>query len=252
MSVKEEVNWFESWFDSPYYHLLYKNRDESEAAQFLNGLMQQLSLPARVKFWDMACGKGRHVLYLLEKGFDAIGSDLSKNSISTATKDTSNLSLDSIPFFVHDMRQPLLLNHFDVVLNVFTSIGYFENSTDNQRVFAAAFDALKRDGCFVVDFMNVSKIKNNLLAAEGKKMGEVHFKISRCIEGNRIIKKIHVEDCGKKMEFQERVELLYEADFLRLANAAGFEFEEKFGNYLLEPFNEEISDRLIMIFRKKK
>ena len=57
MSQKE---WFASWFDSPYYHLLYQHRDDNEAKQFIGHLTEALDLPQGAKVLDLACGKGRH------------------------------------------------------------------------------------------------------------------------------------------------------------------------------------------------
>ena len=55
------MSWFINWFDSPYYHILYKNRDEKEAEFFIENLVQYLNLKKRSKLLDIACGKGRHV-----------------------------------------------------------------------------------------------------------------------------------------------------------------------------------------------
>jgi len=37
-----EHPWFKDWFNSPYYHLLYFNRDEQEAAAFIDRLIKDL------------------------------------------------------------------------------------------------------------------------------------------------------------------------------------------------------------------
>ena len=70
-------NWFASWFDSPYYHILYKERNYREAQIFMDNLTQYLNLPEHAKVLDLACGKGRHAIYLNQLGFDVVGVDLS-------------------------------------------------------------------------------------------------------------------------------------------------------------------------------
>lgn len=35
-------DWYRAWFDSPFYHKLYFNRDEKEAAQFISRLVNRL------------------------------------------------------------------------------------------------------------------------------------------------------------------------------------------------------------------
>ena len=59
-----EKEWFEEWFDSPYYHMLYKNRDSKEAENFLNNLISGLPMQPGSKVLDVACGKGRHSIFL--------------------------------------------------------------------------------------------------------------------------------------------------------------------------------------------
>ena len=93
--------WFANWFNSPYYHILYKNRDEKEAELFIDNLLHKLRLKKGSKLIDIACGKGRHATYFNKKGMDVVGIDLSKNSISIA-KQFENPSLI---FNVHDMRK---------------------------------------------------------------------------------------------------------------------------------------------------
>ncbi len=78
--------WFASWFDSPFYHILYKNRDDEEAQQFISNLIQHIHLKKNAKVMDLACGKGRHARMLHQEGLRVLGVDLSPNSISAAKK----------------------------------------------------------------------------------------------------------------------------------------------------------------------
>ena len=62
--------WYENWFDSKYYHILYKNRDASEANQFIKNLINKLNLEKNDRILDVACGKGRHSIFLNSLGFN--------------------------------------------------------------------------------------------------------------------------------------------------------------------------------------
>src|ERR1700712_4842000 len=94
--------WFKDWFNSPYYHHLYFNRDEAEAAAFIDKLISYLNPAENARILDVACGKGRHSIHLAQKGFDVTGIDLSEDSIDEALKsETANLH-----FYRHDMRLP--------------------------------------------------------------------------------------------------------------------------------------------------
>ena len=88
------MSWFANWFDSPYYHTLYKNRDEKEAQVFIDNLVQHLQSPKGSTLIDIACGKGRHATYFNSLGLDVVGVDLSPNSIASATKNAGDKNGD--------------------------------------------------------------------------------------------------------------------------------------------------------------
>src|SRR5882762_9044446 len=74
-------DWYREWFDSPYYHKLYFERNEAEAAAFIHLLLTFLDPPPEARMLDVACGRGRHARILAAQGFDVTGIDLSGNSI---------------------------------------------------------------------------------------------------------------------------------------------------------------------------
>jgi SAM-dependent methyltransferase len=242
----EDKNWFEAWFNSPYYHLLYNRRDIGEADFFINNLSKHLNLPAAASIWDIACGKGRHAVAFSRKGFQVTGTDLSDKSIQQANE----LQAERAEFFVHDMRLPFRENHFDCALNLFTSLGYFENHEDNFTVFTNVYRALKNKGLFVIDFFNSEKVIKSLNPKYTEERGDISFHITKEISSNFIHKKITFEHEQKFFAFQESVELLRLEHFEAFGKRAGFVLESVFGDYGLNPFDANVSDRLILIFKK--
>ena len=146
-------NWFDTWFNTPYYHLLYKNRNYDEAEFFLNNLLDYLKPDKNHKFIDVACGKGRHAIFINKKGYDIEGIDLSKESIDYA----SQFSNDKLSFKVHDMRSTYKKEEFDFLLNIFTSFGYFDEPSDNLKAIQAMADNIKKGGKVVLDFYECQK-----------------------------------------------------------------------------------------------
>ena len=246
MSEAREVEWFELWFNSPYYHMLYGNRSHKEAADFIDRLVDSLGLKKGYRILDLACGKGRHSIQLNSKGFEVIGIDLSEKSIESAQQH-SNHGLD---FFVHDMRQLFWLEHFDLVVNLFTSFGYFHDNEDDQQMMDGVFESLKPGGRFVIDFMNAEKVVKNLVNYEEKQVEEVKFVINRKVEDGVIIKSIDVIDGSKKSNFVEEVDELYLGDFIKYLSQAGFTIVSTYGDYQLQEFEATSSDRLIIVAEK--
>lgn len=242
-----EREWFASWFDSPYYHKLYRDRNEEEAKCFIQALLKELDLPKGAKILDLACGKGRHSITLKEEGFNVIGADLSENSIHEA----SNHACDTLSFIVHDMREKIPHEAFDAIFNLFTSFGYFEDKMDNVAVLRSVHEMLRADGIFVIDFMNAQRVINTLVREEKKHIEGVDFAIKRSYDDHHIYKQIEFSDKGRDFEFTERVQALKIKDFEQLLSSNGFQILRTFGDFALNPFNEDTSDRLIIIAQRK-
>ncbi|MBT7896306.1 MAG: methyltransferase domain-containing protein [Flavobacteriales bacterium] len=239
------MKWFETWFDSKYYHILYKHRDEQEAKKFLDNITQYLNI-TKGKILDVGCGKGRHAKYFNELGFNVVGIDLSLNSIAKAKLNETH----DLKFYKFDMRNVFKENSFNVVTNLFTSFGYFDNSLDEQKTINAMVKNLKKDGILIIDFMNVKKIINNLVSKESKKINSVEFYITRELKDNYILKNISINDQDLSLKFQEKVHALTLIDFSEMLQKASMSIVDIFGNYNLDDFNASQSERLILIARK--
>ena len=241
---KETNNWFASWFDTPYYHILYKDRDYEEAQLFMDNITSYLNLPEDAKILDLACGKGRHSVYLNQLGYDVTGADLSQHSINEAKK----FSNDTLHFEVHDMREPFE-QKFDAIFNLFTSFGYFENESDNIKTLKAICESLSEYGFGVIDFMNVKKVIENLVPKEVKIVDGIEFHIKRYVIDDYIYKEIDFEDKGERYHFVEKVKALTLQDFEAMMEEAGIYLLDTFGDYKLRKFFKNESERLIMIFK---
>lgn len=243
-SPSKTNNWFASWFDSPYYHILYKERDEKEAQLFMDNIVHYLNLPEDSKILDLACGKGRHSIYLNQMGFQVTGADLSSNSIAIA-KDFENETLN---FVEHDMRKPFV-QKFDAIFNLFTSFGYFENEEDNFTTLKAIKESVSEYGFAVIDFMNVPNVLSNLVPEEVKNVENIDFHIKRYLKNGYIYKEIDFEDQGEKYHFTEKVKAITLEDFETLMENAGIYLLDVFGDYKLKKYHKQESERLILIFK---
>jgi len=237
--------WYSSWFDTPYYHMLYKDRDYEEAKLFMTNLVEFLKLPNGAKILDLACGRGRHSIFLNKMGYDVTGIDLSPNSIAHA-KAYEN---EHLRFKVHDMTQPYP-DTFDAIVNLFTSFGYFDDDSCNLKTITAIKEALKPHGFGVIDFMNVNYVINHLVKEDTKIQEGITFKQRRVLENGYILKHISFTHNYKDYRFTERVKALQLDDFKRFFKEAQIKLLHTFGSYQLDPFDKETSTRLILIFKK--
>lgn len=241
---ENQKSWYTNWFDTPFYHILYKDRDYDEAQLFIENITHYLNLPEEAKVLDLACGRGRHSIYLNKLGYNVIGADLSKNSIEYARKSEN----ETLHFEVKDMREPFD-KKFDAIFNLFTSFGYFENEVDNLTTLKAIKESLNDYGFAVLDFMNVNKVINNLVESETKEVEGITFEIKRWVADGYIFKNIQFSHEGESYDFTEKVKALTLKDFEQMMEEAGIYLLETFGNYKLQKFYSNESDRLIMIFK---
>ena len=250
------MSWFKEWFNTPYYHILYKDRDFVEAENFIRNLTQDLQLSKDSKIIDLACGKGRHSVFLQQLGYEVLGVDLSEESIEHNKQfETSSTETPKLTFEVHDMRNELYPNvsseKVNAVFNLFTSFGYFDDDEDDRKVFSSVKNVLQIDGIFVLDFLNEKFVKNTLVYETTVTKDGIDFLIKKRIEEKHIIKDIFFEDKGESFHYFEKVKLHTLEEIKKIAESFGFEAVKIWGNYQLEDFERETSPRCIFQFRVK-
>lgn len=239
--MPEEREWFEEWFDSIWYDILYADRNDEEASAFIDTLVHSLQPATDDHFLDLACGSGRHSIYLANLGYRVTGLDLSKRKIAQARLRCP----ENVSFQVHDMRTPYEGETFDFVLNLFTSFGYFENLSDHLNTLEAVRDCLKPNGKLVIDYMNARHVKRTLPCEYVKKVGGITFQINKYAEKNCVIKDIEVVEKG--LHFKEKVRLFSLDDFREMLESTGFEIQTIYGGYKLSPYEDLASERLIVV-----
>ncbi len=241
--------WFKDWFSSPYYHLLYNNRGDDEAFDFLKKLIHHLQSPLHSNMLDVACGKGRHSKALAEMGFDVTGIDISFSSIDEA-KEFEN---DSLHFYQHDMRLPFRINYFDFAFNFFTSFGYFRTKREHDNAIRTISQSLKPNGIFVIDYLNVHHAENDMEKIFEKEINGIHFHISKWFDEQHFYKQIQITDTttnSLKHLFTERVAKFSLRDFTEMLSSQNMQVQEVFGDYQLGEYDIQKSPRMI-IFAKK-
>lgn len=239
-------NWFNKWFNSSYYHILYQHRDQQEAARFIDNLLDYLQPTPGATMLDLACGRGRHSQYLCQKGYQVTGVDLSATNIAVAQQ----IGCPNLDFAVHDMRETYRAAYFDYVFNFFTSFGYFEAEADNVKTMQAIAESLKPGGTVVIDFMHTQQVIEHLVTNETKTLDGITFEIQKHYRPPFIEKEIRFTADGEAHFYMESVQALRLADFQRYCAAAGLTITALFGNYHLVPFHTATAERLIVVATK--
>lgn len=243
-----QAEWFASWFDSPHYHELYANRNDAEAARFIDALIRRLRPAARSSALDLGCGAGRHAHRLAANGLDVTGLDLSANSIGAARA----FERRGLRFRLHDMRMPFGRRAFDYVFNLFTSFGYFETTDEHLAVIRNITDALKPGGHIVLDYLNVRYADRRMTPEEIRRSAAATYYVTRWTDPHHFYKRITVADWrrGEMMSHVERVARFTLDDFRAMFASCGLQIVNVFGDYWLNPYDEAGSPRLVIVARR--
>lgn len=252
-------NWYKKWFSTKEYLELYKHRNSKDAAQIAGLITKTLKIPKGTKLLDLACGNGRHSLIFARKGFDVLGIDLSNYLISEAKKKLNSdykKYKDNLHFEIRDMRAITHKNEFDLVVNLFSSFGYFEKDSENFTVIKSISTALKNGGYFFFDFLNKDYLLNHLNPFDITERNHNVVVQVREIKGNAVYKTINIIKNNPKglkpivFNFHEMIKLYSLADFKKVFSKYGLKIIKTFGDYNGTKFNSNKSERLIILAQK--
>jgi SAM-dependent methyltransferase len=243
------MSWYKDWFNSENYLKVYSHRDESEAERLVELIVNNLSIKSDSKILDMACGSGRHAVVFAKRGFDVTAVDLSQRLLLEAGENARKNDV-KIEFVLSDILDFETSKRYSLALNLFTSIGYFDNDEDNFSVLLKAYDLLIDGGYFVVDYFNKNFLLKNLVPTTVFSLNGMRITQNRSIQGNRVVKNITIENKGLLEEFYESVRLYSYDEMFTFIRKTGFTIIKEYGDYNGNIFDKESSPRLI-IFAKK-
>ena len=243
-----EQAWYKEWFNSPFYHKLYFERDDKEAETFISTLIDHLQPAPGSTILDIACGRGRHSRILAKKGFNVTGIDISFDSIAFAKR----FENENLEFYQHDMRLPFRVNYFDHAFNFFTSFGYFRTRREHDDTIRTIANGLKPNGIFVIDYLNVHYSEDHLVYNEQKKLNGTNYEIHRWHDDTHFHKKIVINDplLHQPVNYTEKVSKFSFGDLNDMLSYQGLQVQEVFGDYKLGNYDVRTKPRLIIIAKK--
>ena len=240
----EEADWFEQWFGEDYLHI-YQHRDEREAEHAVELIAANLAGREIHSVLDLGCGAGRHTKVLFERGW-TVGLDLSMALLKVARRESPGA-----PYVRADMRElPFADDSFDLVVNLFTSFGYFEDDREHARVLSRVCAVTRHGGTFVIDFLNAGQVRRELVPYDERVKNGITIEQTRTIsQDDRFVEK-RIRLRGRGKEYIERVRLLSEADLERMLSVAGFDVSKRFGDYGGASWSED-SPRTILFANRR-
>jgi SAM-dependent methyltransferase len=242
------MEWYEESFREDYLKI-YAHRDEDQAEQELTSLLPYLPIKPGQRVLDLCCGQGRHSRWLAQQGLRVIGVDLSPVLLQEAIKKTLNMD---VQYMRGDVRKIPFFEEMDLVVNLFTSFGYFTHDEENEKVLTKVSQALKPNGTFLFDYLNPAYLKDHLVPFTEHNQEDLNILQYRTINDEFVEKTIVIKEEGRERQYKEQVKLYRSEQLLRMLQRNHLEVVHLFGNYDGADYIEGSSPRMIFICRKKQ
>lgn len=115
-------------------------------------LLRRLRIRPGARVLDVPCGFGRHSILLARRGYRVTGVDINAQMLAQAREEVRRKGV-TVDFCRGDMRRLRFRRQFDLVVNLFTSFGYFGDRGD-QQMLEAFHRALRPGGWLALQTIN--------------------------------------------------------------------------------------------------
>ena len=226
-----------------------ENEDSRREVDFV---IEKLGLSPGMRILDLCCGRGRHLVDLLRRGYDAIGVDLSDYMLGECQKTADKEGMQ--PSLIKaDMREIDFDSKFDAVISIFTSFGYLESEEEDQKVLNAVSHALKPGGYFFIDLNNRDLLMRVFQKSDSRENceGDVTFcERSFDVVSSRLnARELTIYHDGRKAETSHSIRLYTYNELNVMIDKAGLQIEAVYGGFDSTPFDMD-AWRMIVIARR--
>jgi ubiquinone/menaquinone biosynthesis C-methylase UbiE len=153
--------WFENEsFWSDFYPYLFDEARFDEAHVTIRKLLK-LVRPKGKTALDLCCGPGRCSLALAKRRYKVTGVDLSPYLLRKARRFGKQHELE-IEWVKSDMRRFVRPESFGLVINMYSSFGYFDNKDDDLTVLGNVYASLRPGGALVIEMKSKEWICRHL------------------------------------------------------------------------------------------
>jgi len=237
--VEAAPDWWQTWFGPGYlalYDAFLAERTPIEVDQ-IEALLR-LKPPGRIL--DLPCGQGRHAIELARRGYEVTGVDLSPYLLGVA-RERAYASGVTVGWLEGDMREALPGETFDLILNLFTSLGYFDDEADDRRVVRVAASMLDPGGRFLLEVINGQRIMGNFQEREWFTVGETAVMERRSLDRptHRMVVERTVSSTNGDETSVHAVRLYSGPAVKTMLDAAGFSRVDLYGDWDGAPLTPE-------------
>jgi SAM-dependent methyltransferase len=244
------IPWWRHHFDDDWLRLHRELFPEERSRQEVAAMVGLLGLPVGARVLDAPCGWGRHTAPLREAGVRAVGADLSLSLLRRAASSPTSTSPPE-PVVAADLAAlPFADGVFDAVIDVFTSVGLFDD--DAREV--AALSELRRvtaaGGRLLLETAHRDDVVRHFAERDRMRLDDgTRVRIRRRWDPLRGVARERwrwrTRD-GAEGASEHRLRIYTAGEVLELVRRAGYRVGELLGDWDGTPFTHE-SPRLIVL-----
>jgi SAM-dependent methyltransferase len=243
------VDFFRDDYLAVYNHLFSADGAEKEVA-FAE---RALELKPGARILDLCCGQGRHSVPLARRGFQVTGLDLNPAYLDLAQQSakSANVTLETI---AADMRQIPFQDHFDAIVNMYSSFGYLESEAEDLKVLESAARAIRPAGRLMLDLLNREWAVANYIQNDWHSGADATLYIERR-DLDLASSRMHVKftiigpDGGRRDSVGHHIRLYTLTETIRLLQRVGLNVTAVFGGFDSEPY--AIGTRRMIVVAQK-
>ena len=243
------------WFDNDdmwrvFYDCMFDADSFNRATQECDHILKLC--PSSVEsVLDLGCGPGRHVMGFARRGLSTTGVDLSGFLLNQAARHIDNENLDAT-LVQADLLAYEPQQKFDLITNLFSSFGYYDNPEENQQVLANIYQWLKPSGCFVLDVFSKEQAALHLEPVHCSEYdnGDVRFERPLLIDNMSVYSNEWILVRGEEAYRWQYQHYVYSASELTtMLKQAGFSSVTIYGSFKGDDYDMD-ADRLVMVAQK--
>ncbi len=242
------TQWYREFFDDWYLRLYHELEHPEKVRKEVDFIVCALALPSKASVLDLCCGQGRHSLEMARRGYSVTGVDLSEALLYAARQRAQQEGL-SVNFIQSDMREIAFADAFDAVINMFTSFGYLESETEDEKVLRRVAQALRQGGRFLLDVMNRDRLVRSFQAREWHAVDEGWLVLEERtfdpLSGRVETLWVAVTRDGVRYERRSSIRLYTASELRFMLERVGLKVTQLFGDYDGNPYGFD-SQRLIV------
>jgi SAM-dependent methyltransferase len=236
-------------FDELYLKTYAPVQRDEDAERLALGAMRLTGCDPPADVLDAACGYGRHSGVLARAGYRVVGFDRSSVLLAEARRRSEGAEW---PRWVQgDYRElPFAPESFDVVVDLFTSFGFFGESGDLQAL-AEFRRVLRSGGALVLETMHRDRLMSIFREQDWEELPDGAVRLDRhtfdLVEGVLDAALVYWPKGGEPTTVQYRLRVYTATELERMARETGFGEVEFYGDPEGGPLSRET--RLVLVAR---